>query len=65
MPHLHLFCTHGKFAVRQGQPRPTPFFCLVLQADLQSQKLLFGSSPISSRTFAAASGAGLDSEEMN
>ena len=59
VPHLHLFCTHDKFAVRQGQPRPTPFFCLVLQADLQSQKLLFGSPAIGSRTF--ASGADSDS----
>ena len=33
--------------------------CMVLQADLQSQKLHFGSSPIGSRVF--ASGAGLDS----
>lgn len=28
VPHLHCAGTQGKLAVRQGQPRPLPFFLL-------------------------------------
>ena len=57
LPHLHWVGTHGKFAVRHGQPRPVPFFCLVLQADLHVQKILAVTA--SSVTSSLASGSAI------
>ena len=37
VPHLHCVWSQDKLAVRQGQPRPVPFFCFVLQVDLHLQ----------------------------